>query len=83
MERKIQMNLTQLSDVYRDSAAQISARMRALRAAEHEARDPDEVRQLQIRLAALRPLLQEANELSVLLAHYYDRSYHKNEKYTV
>ena len=77
------MNLTQLSEAYHDSAEHITERMGALRAAARTAEDPEEVRQLRARIAALRPLLQEANELSVMLAHYYDRSYHKNEKYTV
>ena len=34
-------------------------------------------------LLALFALLRESRELAVLTARYYDRSYHKHEKYTL
>ena len=45
--------------------------------------DPEEVRALRARIAALDPLLREAKALAELTAHYYDRSYHNHEKYTL
>ena len=35
------------------------------------------------RIAELTPLLQETRELAALTAHYYDRSYHRHERYTL
>ena len=34
-------------------------------------------------LLELTPLLQETRELAALTAHYYDRSYHRHERYTL
>ena len=31
----------------------------------------------------VRTLLQETRELAALTAHYYDRSYHRHERYTL
>ena len=33
-------------------------------------------------ITELTPLLQETRELAALTAHYYDRSYHRHERYT-
>ena len=38
---------------------------------------------LRLRAEELQPLLRETRELAVLTARYYDRSYHKHEKYTL
>ena len=40
-------------------------------------------RSLRRRVAELLPLWQEARDLARLTAHYYDRGYYRNEKYTV
>ncbi|MDY5611758.1 hypothetical protein [Dysosmobacter sp.] len=77
------MTLLELSVYYADSAAMIRTRMAELRAAERAEADPVAARRLQLRIEALRPLLQEAQELAVLTARYYDRSYHKHEKYAL
>ena len=42
-----------------------------------------DARRLRQRIVSLQPLLQEMRELAVLTARYYDRSYHKHEKYTL
>lgn len=77
------MTLMELSAAYADSAARIRVRMAELRAAAKEAPDPETARALRSRMAALTPLLREMRELSELTAHYYDRSYHKHERYTL
>ena len=77
------MTLLEMSVHYADSAAQIRTRMAELRAAERAEADPDAARRLRIRIEALRPLMRETRELAVLTARYYDRSYHKHEKYTL
>ena len=77
------MTLLEMSVYYADSAALIRTRMAELKAAERAETDPQAVRRLQLRIETLRPLLREARELAVLTARYYDRSYHKHEKYTL
>ena len=77
------MTLLEMSVDYADSAALIRTRMAELKAAERAETDPQAVRRLQLRIETLRPLLREMRELAVLTARYYDRSYHKHEKYTL
>ena len=77
------MTLLEMSVYYADSAALIRTRIAELRAAERAETDPDAARRLRLRIEPLRPLLRETRELAVLTARYYDRSYHKHEKYTL
>ena len=77
------MTLAEMSCLYRDSADAIRLRMAELRLAVRQETDPVAVRRLRRRITELTPLLQEARELAVLTAHYYDRSYHKHERYTL
>ena len=77
------MTLRELSYDYKAHAEALSQRIRELRAAAKAAEDPEEKFHLERRMAELRPLLQEARELQVLTHDYYDRRYHRNEKYTL
>ena len=77
------MTLLEMSVYYADSAALIRTRMAELRAAERAETAPDAARRLRLRIETLRPLLREMRELAVLTARYYDRSYHKHERYTL
>ena len=77
------MTLLEMSLYYADSAVLIRTRIAELRAAERAETDPDAARRLRLRIETLRPLLRETRELAVLTARYYDRSYHKHEKYTL
>ena len=77
------MTLLELSVTYRASAQALRLRIAQLRAKKKVQTDPDAVRSLNRRIAELEPLLREARELAVLTAHYYDRGYHKNERYTL
>lgn len=77
------MTLFELSLQYEDSAAAIRRRIAELREAEHAELDALIAFQLRQRIAALIPLLRESRELAALTAHYYDRSYHKHERYTL
>ena len=77
------MTLLELSVTYRASAQALRLRIAQLRAEKKVQTDPDAVRSLNRRIAELEPLLREARELAVLTAHYYDRGYHKNERYTL
>ena len=45
--------------------------------------DAESARQLRRRIAELIPIWREMREIAALTNRYYDRSYHKNEKYTL
>lgn len=77
------MTLLELSNTYQDSALLLQGRIQKLRLAVRETTDPEAARQLRSRISALEPLLREMRELAVLTARYYDRGYHRSEKYTV
>ena len=77
------MKLLELSALYDESATRIRVRMAQLRADAKEQTDPAAAQALRQRIAELTPLLREMRELAVLTAHYYDRSYHRNDKYTL
>ena len=77
------MTLLELSALYDESATRIRVRMAQLRADAKEQTDPAAAQALRQRIAELTPLLRELRELAVFTARYYDRSYHKHERYTL
>ena len=77
------MTLLEMSASYRDSAAAIHGRIVELRILERAQEDPEGSPGLRRRIDELTPLWREARELAALTAHYYDRSYHKHEKYAL
>ncbi len=77
------MTLAELSLCYEAAAVPLRARLRELRIALAQTEDPEEIWHLKRRIAELTPMLTQMNELSELTAHYYDRGYHRNEKYTL
>lgn len=77
------MTLQEMSREYRKSAERIHVRVVELRALERAQTDGESARRLRQRIAELIPLWRESRELAVLTGRYYDRSYHKNEKYTL
>ncbi len=77
------MTLLELSQCYEDAAVPLRSRLRELRFALAKAEDPEEIWHLKRRIAELTPMLTQMNELAELTAHYYDRGYYRNEKYTV
>ena len=77
------MKLAELSPAYEESARLLRQRMKELRRSIQETEDPEEKWHLQRRLAELTPLLTQMNELAELTAHYYDRGFWRNEKYTL
>ena len=76
------MTLAEMSGLYAESAAVLRQRIVELRQSAGEM-DGAERCALQRRIAELTPLLQEARELAALTARYYDRSYHRHERYTI
>ena len=77
------MTLMEMSVEYEASVTALRSRITELRETEQAQADSETARRLRLRIAALLPLLREARELAALTAHYYDRSYHKHERYTL
>lgn len=77
------MALADLSPLYEESARLLRQRLKELRARLPAAETSEETWRLQRRIAELEPMLTEMNELAELTAHYYDRGYWRNEKYTL
>ncbi len=77
------MTLKELSVCYEEAAVPLRARLRELRQSVAASDDPEEIWHLKRRIAELTPMLTQMNELAELTAHYYDRGYYRNEKYTV
>ena len=77
------MTLLEMSALYAESAAALRRRIGELRQAARELKDEEDRRLLQRRISELTPLLLETRELAALTAHYYDRSYHRHERYTL
>lgn len=82
-QRRPTVTLKELSEDYEESAQALRLRLRRLRALHDLESDPEEKWKLKRRIAELTPMLTQMNELAELTAHYYDRGYYRNEKYTM
>ena len=76
------MTLAELSTLYEASAVLLRERLKLLRRQLRETQDPEEQWHLRRRITELTPILTQTNELAELTAHYYERGYWRNEKYT-
>lgn len=77
------MTLYELSFVYEEDALRLRLRMTELRQQARGTEDTERRRALYRRMAELEPLLRQSRELAKLTRHYYERGYHRSEKYTV
>ena len=77
------MTLAELSALYEESARLLRTRLALLRRQLRECADSEERWHLQRRITELTPMLTQMNELADLTAHYYDRGYWRDEKYTM
>ena len=77
------MTLFELSREYAASAELIARRLCTLRQMYRQSPDAVERQQLQRRISELRPLLRQCREVQKLTAHYYDRSFRRDAKYTL
>ena len=77
------MTLAELSVCYEEAAVPLRRRLRELRLFLGATEAPVEIWRCKPRIAGLPPRLTQMNELAELTAHYYDRGYYRNEKYTV
>lgn len=76
------MTLLRMAADYRHSGELIRLRIIALQDAARTA-DPVEKRRLELRIRDLGALYRETREIAQVLERYYDRRYHKNERYTL
>ena len=83
MQNDSGMSLKELSRSYEAAAVPLRARLSLLRKLLDGEKDPGERLRLQRRIRELTPMLTQMNELADLTAHYYDRGYWRNEKYTL
>ena len=77
------VTLSQMSRDYEAAAVLLRARLKFLRTQLAVTEDPEEIWHLKRRIGELTPILTQMNELAELTAHYYDRGYWRNEKYTL
>lgn len=83
LRRALAVTLAEISRDYEASAKLLRARLRLLRQQLAQATDPEEIWHLKRRIAELTPMLTQMNELAELTAHYYERGYWRNAKYTL
>lgn len=77
------MMLAELTEGYLLSAELLRGKMRCLRARLRTADSPEVRAALRHELAVLSPILTQCCELAELTAHYYERSFYRNEKYSL
>ena len=77
------MTLKALSTGYKESAQLLRVRLRQLRQELARAEDPEEIWHIKRRIAELTPMLTECNALAALCERYYERGYHRDERYTL
>ena len=64
-------------------AAVLRTRISELRAAARAAQDREEAERLKRRIAELQVLRRQSSELAELTKRYYERNYHRDERYTL
>lgn len=77
------MTMAELSLSYEAAAVPLRARLRELRLRLVTETDPEEIWHIKRRIAELTPLLTQMNELRELTAHYYERGFWRDKKYTL
>ena len=77
------MTLYQISFTYRADAAVLRTCISELRAAARAAQDREEDERLKRRIAELQVLRRQSSELAELTKRYYERNYHRDERYTL
>ena len=77
------MTLYQMSAMYRHDAEIFRKRINVLRARTRESKDPVEIRELKERIVDLQTMRRQSKELEMLTRRYYERWYHRDERYTL
>ena len=77
------MKLQELSSGYLTAGYLLRDRMSLLRRRLRQSEDAQDRASLRPRLAVLSQMQRQCYELAELTAHYYERSYYRNERYTL
>ena len=77
------MKLHELSAGYEAAAVLLRAKLKGLRSRLRASDDAAERASLKWEISLLADILTQCNELADLTAHYYERGYYRNEKYTI
>ncbi len=77
------MRLCELSDGYVEAAKLLSKQMERLRNERDAQTDAQKRSAIKYELQILAKILTQCNELADLTAHYYERGYTRNGKYTL
>lgn len=77
------MTLLRMAVDYRQSGELIRLRIAALKEAQQQTDDPEEKCRYEGRIRDLSALYRETREVALVLERYYDRRYHRNERYSL
>lgn len=77
------MKLAELSEGYLQAALLLREKLRLLRQELKGADDPQRRAVLRHEIALLSGIMTQCRELAELTAHYYERGYWRDEKYTL
>ena len=77
------MKLRELSAGYTDAARLLRRRLKLLRTRLHTCNDAQDRASLRWEISQLAEILTQCNDLADLTAHYYERGFYRDEKYTL
>ena len=77
------MRLCELSEGYRLAAVPLRKKLRLLRLELKQADELSERAALRQEIALLSGIMTQCRELEELTAHYYERGFYRDEKYTL
>ena len=77
------MTLYEMSFTYREDVLRFRLRVGELRAAVKRAPTQEAQERLRRRIAELEAIIRQSRELAELTQHYYERGYHRDERYVL
>ena len=77
------MTLYEMSFTYREDALRFRLRVGELRAAVKRAPTQEAQERLRRRIAELEAIIRQSRELAELTQRYYERGYHRDERYVL
>lgn len=77
------MTLKDLAVSYRQSAQRLAQRIAQLRQERAHTENPEQRRQLQVRMDTLLTMYRETRDIAVVCERYYERGYCRNAKYKI
>lgn len=77
------MTLLRMAVDYRQSGELIRLRIAALKEAQQQTDDMDEKLRYEGRIRDLSAMYRDTREVALVLERYYDRGYHRNERYSL